>query len=175
MLKYLYIPEDKEISDHIDFAVMNNFNQIIHGRSEIVENLICDYDEVQEINIPEYREVLNRSLVFKEKETFKLILIDEFYLQDGYNVSDIEIYRLDDIDLNKKEFILRKKMDKVDECIYEVELNLDVYGEYIYEIQFETDMKLNTENRLILLKDSIVIYKEYEENQGEINDKFFFD
>jgi hypothetical protein len=113
--------------------------------------------------------------VFKEKETFKLILIDEFSLEDGYNISDIEIYRLDDIDLNKKEFILRKKMDKVEEYIYEVELNLDVYGEYIYEIQFETDVPLNTENKSVLLKDSIVIYKEYEENQGEINDKFFFD
>ena len=175
MLKYLYIPEKFDLDEYIDFAVSNNFNQIIHGKSDIINNLIIDYNEVQEIKIPEYKRVLNKSLVFKEKESFKLILIDEFVINNEYDISSIEIYRLDDIDLNKKQFVLQKNMERINECVYEVELTLDLYGEYVYEIFYEVDRTARAVGESVLLKDSIIIYKEYEENEGEINDRFFFD
>ena len=175
MLKYLYIPEKFDLDEYIDFAVSNNFNQIIHGKSDIINNLILDYNEVQEIKIPEYKRVLNKSLVFKEKESFKLILIDEFVINNEYDISSIEIYRLDDIDLNKKQFVLQKNMERINECVYEVELTLDLYGEYVYEIFYEVDRTARAVGESVLLKDSIIIYKEYEENEGEINDRFFFD
>jgi hypothetical protein len=174
MLKYLYIPEKFDLDEYIDFAVSNNFNQIIHGKSDIINNLILDYNEVQEIKIPEYKRVLNKSLVFKEKESFKLTLLDEFVINNEYNISSIEIYRLDDIDLNKKEFILQKKMERVNECVYEVEVILDLYGEYIYKIFYEVDGTSRAVGESVLLKDSIIIYKEYEENEGAIDDRFFF-
>lgn len=175
MLKYLYIPEKFDLDEYIDFAVSNNFNQIIHGESDVINNLIIDFNEIQEIKIPEYREILNKNLVFKEKENFKLILIDEFLIKNEYDISDVEIYRLDDIDLNKKEFVLQKKMEKIDECLYEADITLDLYGEYIFEIFYEVDRTARAVGESVLLKDSIVIYKEYKENERDINDKFFFD
>jgi hypothetical protein len=174
MLKYLYIPEKFDLDEYIDFAVSNNFNQIIHGKSDIINNLILDYNEVQEIKIPEYKRVLNKSLVFKEKESFKLTLLDEFVINNEYNISSIEIYRLDDIDLNKKQFVLQKNMERINECVYEVEVTLDLYGEYVYEIFYEVDRTARAVGESVLLKDSIIIYKEYEENEGAIDDRFFF-
>ena len=66
-------------------------------------------------------------------------------------------------------------MERINECVYEVELTLDLYGEYVYEIFYEVDRTARAVGESVLLKDSIIIYKEYEENEGEINDRFFFD
>ena len=53
MLRYLYIPKDFDLDEHIDYAVNNNFHQVIHGHSDIIKNLIENENNIQEINIPE--------------------------------------------------------------------------------------------------------------------------
>lgn len=165
MIRYLYIPINKDLDDFMDYAVNNNFNQIIHGESDVVRDYIKDFNSVQEINIPEYKFIVNDNLVFKEKEKFTLIIIDEFSESLKEVPEYIELYRIDDLDLNKKDFILNKNIIKIDNFVYSVDLSIDEYGEY------EIYIKLNTKNTI--LKDKIIIYKEY--SGGETaDDRFFF-
>lgn len=166
MIRYLYIPIDKDLDDFMDYAVNNNFNQIIHGESDIVRGYIQDFNSVQEINIPEYKFILNDNLVFKENEYFILTIVDEFSEDSGELPKYIEIYRIDDLDLNKKDFILNKDIIKKQNFIYQVDLSVDKYGEY--------EVHIKSNNKKSLIKDKIIIYREYKEAESA-DDKFFFD
>jgi hypothetical protein len=168
MLKYLYIPQEKDLDEFIEFAVENNFNQIIHGDSDILNDFSYDNSNIHEINIPEYRHIENENLVFKENEIFTIRLVDEFNIKENYKILGVNLFRVDDNNLNKKDFILYKDMDKIDDYIYDVDIQLEVYGEYIIDIIAQFDDKKET-----LLKDSIVIYKEWIED-NTLNDKFYF-
>ncbi len=169
MLRYLYVPENLDIYDHIDYAIKNDFNQIIHGESDVVKDFIIDKNMAQEINIPEYRLVSNTSLIFKENEEFTFTVIDEFDVNDKYKLMKINIFRIDDINISEKIFILQKNMEKVASHTYQTNLSIDGYGEYIFEVIVESE-KDNKENIIIL--ENIVIYKEYQEGGGD--DAFFF-
>ena len=168
MLKYLYIPENEDLDQHIDYAVNNNFHKIIHGESDIIKNLLIDKNLRQEINIPEHRQVLNYSLVFEENETFKLFILDEFNIDNRYESLKINLYRTDDNDLNEKKFVLSDEIKFIGNYLYEYELSLNNYGEYVFEIFFDFD-----EIKNILLTDKIIIYKAYIE-ESDPDDKFFF-
>ena len=170
MIRYLYIPKDKNLDDFIDYAINNKFNQIIHGQSEILDKFIIDYSEVKEIEIPEYRVVNNETLVFKESETFNINLVDEFSNNENYNITSIEIYRVDDEDIYKKDFIFSKDMNKIDNYFYTVNCELQKYGEYEFIINTDS----NDEKNKIIYVDKIIIYREFEE-VGDSDDRFFFD
>jgi hypothetical protein len=169
MLRYLYVPKNLDLYDHIDYAVKNNFNQIIHGESDVVKDFIIDPEVAQEINIPEYRSIFNKNLVFKEGEDFLLTLIDEFDINDEYDSVEINIFRINDKDMSEKVFIIQKNMEKVQPHIYQANISLESYGEYIFNVVTKSE-KNNKED--IIIRENIVIYKEYRED--EIDDKFFF-
>jgi hypothetical protein len=168
MLKYLYIPESEDLDDHINFAVENGFNQIIHGNSDIIEELVVDKGTLQEINIPEYRELNTDFLVFKENEEFSLKLIDEFIIDGKYTIGNVSLYRVDDVDLNKKDFVLSKDLIRISNFIYEFNLCIEKYGEYIIQILH----KDNDGTEKVLVEERIIIYKEYQEEEKD--EKFFF-
>lgn len=170
MLRYMYIPANEDIETHINFAVDNKFNQIIHGESKIITDLIEDKNKVQEINIPEYRMLENDFLVFEENESFKVTFIDEFSVDIIDPEYEIDIFRVNDLDLNKKDFLISKKMICSDKYIYEAQFKIESYGEYIFFI------KLNNKNNSTsdsIFTDKIIIYKKYDMEQ-DIDDKFFF-
>jgi hypothetical protein len=169
MLRYLYIPENEDLDEHINFAVHNNFHQIIHGESDIVSGLIKNIDSVQEINIPEYRMLDNDFLVFHESEDFKIRFIDEFAINSGYDELTINLYQLDENNLKNKNFILSKKMNKINKVFYEIDLSIDKFGEY----EFTIVSAVNNKEDKILFTDRIIIYKQYKEDNSA-DDKFFF-
>jgi hypothetical protein len=169
MLKYLYIPENIDLDEYINFAVDNNFNQIIHGESEIIKDLIKNKDSVQEINIPEYRILNTDFLVFKENENFSIKLIDEFIIENLYEIEKVNLYRVDDIKINEKKFITSFQPEKINNLVYRFNLCIDQYGEYVFEIICKEN-ESGQEN--ILFEDKIIIYKEYLEEERD--EKFFF-
>lgn len=169
MIRYLYIPENFELDEHIEYAVENNFQQVIHGPSDIIKDLIYDENNIQEINIPEYTLILNESLIFEENQEFIITIVDEFNVKEKYQLDKIIVYRKDDFNLNKKSFIFAKKITKNNDYYYEVSLKLDKYG--LYEI--EISAVDSSEEKFILIKDEIIIYKKYEE-ENVTDDKFFF-
>jgi hypothetical protein len=168
MIRYLYVPIDKDLDEFIEFSIENHFNQIIHGESDIINDLISNKNEIQKIEIPEFRFIDNKDLVFKENETFIIKIIDEFCLSENYKIVGANLYRLDDRDINKKEFVLYKEGGKIDYFNYQVELNIILYGEYLVEIIIEKE-GLNE----CLMSDKIIIYKEWKDKE-ELDDKFFF-
>lgn len=164
MLRYLYIPENEDIDTHIEYAINNNFNQIIHGSSDIINEYINDISNIQEINIPEHIFITNESLVFPEKEIFQIIIINEFMEKEESGDLYIDIFRIDDNDLKKKVFIKNEKMDKLQDYIFASSFSLDLYGEYIIYV---------INNKTTILEEKIIIYKEYEE-RSNVDDRFFF-
>jgi hypothetical protein len=168
MIKYLYVPIEKDIDDYIEDSVNNKFNQIIHGESDIIEHLIKDRSESQEITIPEFRHIKDDYLVYEEKHMFKVVWIDEFFSKEDGDGIFINLYKLDDKDLNKRDYLFSKSFEEVYSYIYEIELSLDSYGEYPVEIVYKKSTK-----DYIVFSDSIIIYKKYEE-ESAANDRFFF-
>lgn len=168
MLKYLYIPETEDLDDHIDFAVQNNFNQIIHGKSDIINDLVQDKDSVQEINIPEIMCLYDDFLVFKENEEFSIKFVNEFSVDKKDSKIKFYLYKLNEKNPKEKIFMFSEDMKRLNSIHYEIELILNEYGEYKFYISEEHD----SENKNILLSDSIIIYKEYQE--GLEDEKFFF-
>lgn len=165
MLRYLYIPENEDLDEHIEYAINNNFNQIIHGNSDIIKDYLINLNCIEEINIPEYRMILNDNLVFTEKEIFQIIIIDEFIKKEEDIDLYIDIFRIDDNDLKKKVFIKKEKLNKLKDYVFTSSISLDLYGEYVVYI---------INNNKIVLEEKVIIYKEYKEKSYK-NDKFFFE
>jgi hypothetical protein len=169
MLRYLYIPDNEDLDDHIDFAVNNNFQQIIHGKSDIVSDLIVDENKIQEINIPEIIKLHNDFLVYQEGQDFVIRLINEFAINYKYNKIKINIYKLNEDDLTIKDLTISPDMNIINEIVYEFIGRIDHYGEY----EFNIIAILEDMSEEILYSDRIIIYKRYD-GQDE-NEKFFFE
>jgi hypothetical protein len=168
MIRYLYVPIEKDIDGYIEDAFNNKFNQIIHGESDIIKDFIKDVSETQEITIPEFRHIKDGYLVYEEKHMFKIVWIDEVFNKKDEGGIFINLYKLDDKDLNKREYLFSQSFEEVYPYIYETQLSLDSYGEYPIEIVYKDSV-----TDYIVFSDSIIIYKKYEE-ESKANDRFFF-
>lgn len=167
MLQYLYIPEDCELDDGVEFAINNKISQIIHGKSDIINDIVQDFNVKQVINIPEKKEILNKFLVFAEKENFNILFLDEFSIDRPYESLVGEFYLIDE-SLGEKKYMSSVKLEKINNVLFSLPFSLDKYGEYYLEILVN-----DNDTKRVVFRDTVIIYKEYDEDE-RYNDKFFF-
>jgi len=170
MIKYIYVPEEEDIDEFYEKAYDLGINQIIHGRSDIIDDYIDDYTRSCVVQIPEFRGLNMPIKNFKEGTEISIHFIDEWLNQNSYMEVNCIIYKVD-IEKPWEKYIYTSFAMKYDfKYSFFEYVTIDEYGEYIIEIV----AKYN-DHEEILCKEELVIYKEYKEVYTKGNNDFKFE
>ena len=170
MLKYLYIPEDEDVLDHIPKAIEENFNQIIHGSSDIIKDILINENSVQSISIPEFVKIDPETLVFYDGHTVVFSFTDEFIDELNYNNLRCVLYKVDDNNpkINKKYKTVYP--EKVNNYLFSFSFQADRIGEYIVELVCDLE---NIET--IRYKTELIICQSLNEQHEDDDGRFLFE
>lgn len=163
MIKYLYVPEEKNPIDYIKHAKDNGCLQIIHGYSDLIKDFIPEKNEVLVIKIPQIRQLITDKNIYAFGDDMKFTFIDEWLRDDKYIYADADILYIDIDDPNKIEKVQEIRMSYDGEYSFNGTFSPEKYGEYIISVSSVTD---DGKKKKILSKEIIVYNKEGESNNG---------
>lgn len=170
MIKYLYVPIEENPVNYIKHAKDNGCIQIIHGRSEIINDYIDKQDDVIVVKIPQIRQLITEKNVFPLGDEIEFYYIDEWVKHDKYIYIDADILYIDMDDPNKINKIEEIRMSYDGEYCFNGKFVPEVYGEYIISIYASKD---DNKKKKIVSKE-IIVYKK-EESQWNGTETFKFE
>jgi hypothetical protein len=168
MLKYLYVPKNENPIDYLDQAASEKCLQIIHGESEIINNLVKDKDSPAVVYIPKIRTLLIENPSYQYGEEVKFIFTDEWVREEGYSLASAEIMHVDIEDPSQVDLIEELKMSFDGDFSFYHKFTPKDYGEYIIQIYAEYE----DGKRFKKMSNSFIVYKDNGLGVPK-NEKFF--
>lgn len=156
MIKYIYVPEDKDPAEYYEKANDLNVSQIVHGPSDLILDFIEDYTQPSVIEIPEFIGLAMPIKTFKQGSNIQIVFIDEWIKQNKYDSLDCRVYAVDIDKPSVMNLFKTLKMQYDQNYTFFAEFTSDNFGEFILEI-----VANYKEDKKILLREEIIVYKEY--------------
>lgn len=169
MKRYFYVPKDKDIEDFLDIARDNGCSEIVHGDSDLVNDLITNVDEEQVVMIPEYRMIYMEKSAYEQGEDVKIIFMDEWLKDTKYIMVNCVISKIDMYDPSKIEEFISIPMMYDEEFCFGAKFIPEEYGEFVIDIVCVFD----DESQKKIMSKEFIVYKK--EESGGSNGKFRFE
>lgn len=135
----LYVPEELDPTDYLVEAAKNKINQIIHGSSDILLNLVDDLNKVQKIEVPQFYGAWIENSVSPSDKDITLVFIDEWSKERNYSCISAKIYEIDLNNPRKSAFLERVEFSYDNKYTYHHKFKFKNIGEYKIDLIAELD------------------------------------